>query len=307
MITPDNNSEPNLTTVGITDTPTNYVSNIRSKRFRNSSGDVSFRDEFASFKDDMKRMFIALQTETMNEIKSQFSSWKSDSDVRLTKLEDSLSIIERSNQDIEKSILLTSSQYDEIKQKSDKLEKECKEHRSYLISLEEKIEEMLRVSKINFLEIRNVPKIVNESKGDIQRYLNNLLTSINANLSTSCVKDSFRIPGKKDSNSTILIEFVNNTSKNIVLKAAKAFNQSNVVKLNSANLGASGSFPVYVTEHLTPKARKLHFLSRNLLKNRQLLYCWTSNGKILVKTSETAPTIQIKSVEQLEKVSHKTM
>lgn len=303
MRTPDNNSEPNLSTVGLTETPTNYyVSNRAMKRFRGSSGDNSFRDEFLSFKDDIKQMFIKLQTDTMNEIKTQFSSFKVGNDARLTKIEDSLVLIEKSYQEIDKSISFTTKQYDDIKLKSDRLERECKEQRALILSLDEKIEEMQRISNINFLEIRNLPKFQNESKNDLDKCIGNLFKAINANVPNSCIKDAFRLPGKKDNNPSILIEFCNNTSKNNVLKAVKTYNQSKDVKLNSANLGAEGSFPVYITEYLTPNARKLHYVSRKYIKDNKLKYCWTSNGKILVKRGDLEPTVHIKNEEQLEKL-----
>lgn len=53
--TPENNSEPNLSSIGINETPTNYVSMSRLKRFRNQSGEASFKDEFSTFKDEMKQ------------------------------------------------------------------------------------------------------------------------------------------------------------------------------------------------------------------------------------------------------------
>lgn len=304
MRSPDNNSEPSLSTIGIIDTPTNYE-NRAVKRVRRTSGNISFRDEFLSFKDDIKQMFTKLQTDTMNEIKNQFSSFKISTDARLTKIEDSLTLIEKSNQEIDKSISFTTKQYDDMKLKSDRMERECKEHRALLSSLEEKIEEMQRISNINFLELRNLPKIQNESKNDLERYLGNLLKTVNSNVSNSCIKDAFRLPGKKDNHPSILIEFCNNTSKNIVLKAVKSYNQSNDVKLNCGHLGAVGSSPVYITEYLTPNSRKLHFISRKHIKDNQLKYCWTSNGKILVKKGELEPTIHIKSEEQLEKLINK--
>lgn len=299
---PDNHSEPDLTSIGVSETPTDYVTKHRAKRFRGMSGDISFRDEFLSFKDDIKQMFVKLQMDTMNEIKTQFSSFKLETDARLTKIEDSLKQIEKSNQEIDRSISFINKQYEDVKLKSERLERECKEHWAHIMSLEEKIEEMQRISNINFLELRNLPKIQNESKGDMDRYLNTLLKTINANVSNSCIKDAFRLPGKKGNHPSILIEFCNNSSKNNVLQAVKIYNQSNVVKLNSASLGAVGSNPVYLTEHLTANARKLHFISRNHIKNNQLKYCWTSNGKVLVKKGELEPTVHIKTEEQLEKL-----
>lgn len=300
---PDNQSEPDLTTVGITETPSNHLSKHRpAKRFRGLSGDSSFKDEFLSFKDDIKKMFINLQVDTMNEIKNQFSSLKKDNDTRLTKIEDTLMQIEKSNQVIDKSVSFMSKQYDEMKIKSEHLERDCKEHWAHIVSLEEKIEEMQRISKINFLELRNLPKTQNETRTDLDRYINNLLKTVNANVSNTCIKDVFRLQGKKDNHPSLLIEFSNNTSKNNVIKAVKTYNQSNNEKLNTASLGAVGSNPVYVAEHLTTNAKKLHFIARKHIKNNLIKYCWTSNGKVLVKKSDLEPTVHIKTEEQLEKL-----
>lgn len=259
-------------------------------------------------------MILTLQSETTKEFKGLFSSWKSESNVRLTKIEASLAKIENSYSEIEKTLEFTSSQYDEIKLKTTHLEKECKDQRSQILSLEDQVEEMHRIAKINYIEIRNVPLKIGETKEDIDSYIRNMCKSVNVTVPVSGIKDSFRIPvGIKGSNPkvastqhpAILAELCNNSTKTQILRAVKLFNQSNQVKINSSHLGVAGmTLPIYVAEHLTPKARRLHFVARTLIKSRKLQFCWISNGKIFVKKTEASPAIQIKAEAQLEKVSN---
>lgn len=301
--TPDNNSEPDLSSIGLNETPTQY-SNFRLKRFRNMEGQVSFRDDFLSFKDEMKQLFISLQAETTKEIKTQFESWKSVSNARLIHIETSLSNIEKSYSEIEKTLEFTSAQYEDIKTKTNSLEQQCKDQRIHIMLLEDKLEEMQRISKMNYLEIRNVPKKDGETRKDVQNYLNSMCKSLNVNIGETIIKDFFRMPDKKGSNSVILLELNNNSNKNVILRAVKSFNKSNQVKLNSSHLGLPAPMvPVFVAEHLTPKARRLYYLARNMVKSKQILMSWISNAKVFTKKTEGSPPIHIQSEEQLERMA----
>lgn len=213
--------------------------------------------------------------------------------MRLTKIEASLAKIENSYSEIEKTLEFISSQYDEMKLKSTHLEKECKDQRSQILSLEDQVEEMHRTAKINYIEIRNVPLKIGEMKEDIDNYISNMCKSVNVTVPVSGIKDSFRIPvGIKGSNPKVastqhpalLAELCNNLTKTQILRAVKLFNQSNQVKINSSHLGFAGmTLPIYVAEHLTPKARRLHFVARTLIKSKKLQFCWISNFNIFVK------------------------
>jgi hypothetical protein len=72
-------------------------------------------------------------------------------------------------------------------------------------------------------------------------------------------------------------------------------------KYNTTCLNIVGEMqPVYIAESLTPRARRLHYLARDLRKNYNFKYCWTWQGKVFVKQEDGSKPIWIKSEHQIE-------
>ncbi|CAG4996390.1 unnamed protein product [Parnassius apollo] len=101
------------------------------------------RDDFLSFKEEVMQML---------------KSWKADHDNRLSNMENSLTNIKKINTDIEKSLEFISQKYEDMQNKITTLEKQCKDNHTYIMSLEEKVEELYRNSRRNGIEIRNIPE-----------------------------------------------------------------------------------------------------------------------------------------------------
>lgn len=87
-------------------------------------------------------------------------------------------------------------------------------------------------------------------------------------------------------------------------RAAKKFNSENKSnKLNSKHLGLEGlEKPVYISENLTPKARRLFFRARELKRSKAYLFCWTSNGNVFIRKSEDDPAIPVESELQIDRL-----
>ncbi|KAG7309289.1 hypothetical protein JYU34_005230 [Plutella xylostella] len=92
-----------------------------------------------------------------------------------------------------------------------------------------------------------------------------------------------------------------------MLKGIKSFNIKNSKnKLNASHLGLKdNSTPVFTAEYLTPKANRLYFLARDLVRTDLYQFCWTSQGRIFVRKSEGTPAILIKNEEQVTQLRNK--
>lgn len=270
-------------------TPQKYVM-TRNKRYR---AEVSPSD-FTSLRDEMRelfRSFTAAQKQELNEIKAN------------------LQAIQTTNSSIETSISVLASQNEEFQKRIDQLESEKKKDREYISALEEKIEDLHRLTRKNNIEIKNVPKRNPESKEDLIGMTLKLSSNINLGMVANDIKDIFRLEGKQGSKtSTIIVELGSTLLKNDLLKKTKSFNRKNRNKLQAKHLGhtVEENTPVFISEQLTPRGARLYFLARDLVKTKKYKYCWTSFGKVFVRRDDTSRVITIFNETQVHHLSQET-
>ncbi|KAG7307299.1 hypothetical protein JYU34_007464 [Plutella xylostella] len=104
----------------------------------------------------------------------------------------------------------------------------------------------------------------------------------------------------------IIVETTSTILKADFLKASKSFNIKHQNKLSTKHLGlrTSEDTPIYVSEQLTAKASRLHFLARDLVKSKKFKYCWTAYGKVYLRKDDTSPVIVVKTEGQVHQLSN---
>lgn len=92
--------------------------------------------------------------------------------------------------------------------------------------------------------------------------------------------------------------------KTDMLTKCKAFNRSNKAKLRAKHLGfvVNEETPVFVSEQLTPRASRLYFLARNLIKSTSFTFCWTAYGNVYVRKNENSPIVTITNENQIKQL-----
>lgn len=280
-----------LQTVSDTDVPSlverdtlNYVSQ-RAKRPRESCCE----DTIKEFKEEIKSMFHDMSANQNLSLKKLIK------DVAEIKTQNSA--IQKSNQEIEKSLEFLSEQFESVSARVDTLEKQRKEHLLQISSLEAKIEDIQRSLKSTTVEIRNVPvQSKKENMTDLISLVQNTGKALDVVVHANDIKDVFRIKNKSGA-TTIVTEFTNSALKQEVIKSAKTFNKKHPKdRLNSSHIGVSGNtVPIYISEGLTSKGRRLLFLARDFATSTGYKYCWTANGRVFVRKADDAPYIEIKS------------
>lgn len=218
---------------------------------------------------------------------------------RLSSIEGKLQTIQKTNSDIEKSLEFISKQYEDVNKKVDMLEKECTQNRNYITKLEESLEELDRKYRRTSIEIRNLPARDKENKSDIiHSFTNFTRNSLKINMHENDIRDAYRISSKKSNNQPIVIELNSMENKNLLLKTIKSYNKTNIQnKINASHFGRIENVPIYISELLTNKSKKLFYLARELSKEKQYKYCWSTNGKIFVHKAEGTPAIWLKNEE----------
>lgn len=81
----------------------------------------------------------------------------------------------------------------------------------------------------------------------------------------------------------------------------KKFNKEGS-RLSTEHLSISGpAKPVFVSENLSPKLKRLFYLARDFASSNEYRYCWVKNGKIFLREKDGAQHLMIKNESDLPK------
>lgn len=273
-------SDPNLPdlqvqehdSISATSSQTSSLSNItnrNSKRKRDEISKSEILDLFGKLRDDQDAKFSTILS-SINEVKS--------------------------------SLNFMSQKFDEVLQRIDVLEEDKKDYNKKIEYLESKIDALERQTRYTSIELRNIPQDIKEAKEDLKSVVVKTAQVLKINLNSTEIKDIYRIG--KSNNKTIIADFTTVFKKEEFIRSYKQFNKNHQSdKLNTRNINIAGqSQPIYISENLTQKNRRLFFLAREFAKNYEYAFCWLSFGKICLRKSEGSPVIRISYETDLEKL-----
>lgn len=255
------------------------------------------------------------KSEIMGMIKSHFSKQSNRLDnieSYLKEVMDQNQGIRSSNTDIDRSIKSFHQDLKDLQTKISSMETERKEIYSNISVIQQKIERIEKRSLITSVELRNVPLKHRETKQDLFNYVQSLCNTLKCELQHSDIRDVYRIPSKRDINkdrsasSTMVIECNNTITKLQLLSGIQKFTRERKTNLSSSCLGFSGLTvqPIYGSELLTSKTKRLLFLAKDFAKTNDYRYCWTSNGNVyLRKRDGDQKYILVKNEEDLKKIN----
>ncbi|XP_028166566.1 uncharacterized protein LOC114357242 [Ostrinia furnacalis] len=304
--TPPNNislsaSESDLTNLSKANETSNITLRPSVKRLRTSEESVSSQENtFSSFKKEIMESMAAMfaeQNEKFSAIEKSIAEIKSQN-----------TTIHQTNCEIERSLEFVSHQIDDVKDKISHLEVERKKMSSEIISINNKIENLECINKKTSVEIRNVPNSKKrESKSTLFDMIQHLQTGISLE-DEYCgqIRDVYRTNYKSQSNvSTVVIEFMTTLAKEKFISKTKLFSNSKGDQTNSKLMGLDGaSTPIYISEHLSPRTRKLFYLAREFAKQNEYKYCWTSGGKVFLRKSEGSQHLLVKDDNDLKSLKN---
>lgn len=262
-----------------------YVSH-RNRKGREPDCEV----DFTTFREEMKKMMSSMLAAQSSDIKKIFPT---------------LSEIKTSNSNIEKSIAFLAAQHEELKNKIETMEIQAKKDKDYITVLEDKLEDLQRGNRKTNLEIKNVPKMPQESKEDLIKMVGHLSETVGCKIEKRDIKDIYRIQAKnlkeQTKNQPIVVEMSSAIQKADFLKLAKSYNIRHKEKLCAKHLGISinRDIPIFTSEQLTAKGARLHFLARDLARTKQYKFCWTAYGRVYVRKDENSRIITIQNESQV--------
>lgn len=272
-------SEPNIPAAAAEEYP--ISSNVNTRKRKTPDNDLS---------QEMKLLLVELE-------KNQ--------DKRFNKLNLAIEANSRQNTELlaqntnlEKLMLEYKNECIELKKKVITLESACADSQSKINKLEDQIEEMQRFQKRNMVEIRKAPK---EDDENLQKIVSTLMETLNLESTTDAIKEIYR---RGKDNAPIIMELSDSQLKPKILNAVRAYNKDNPEnKLSSEQLGIkSKTTPIYISELLTTKSKALLHAAKQVATQGGYKYCWSTNGKILLRKDVGLPAQRITTFEQLEQL-----
>lgn len=230
---------------------------------------------------------------TKSEIVDIFNTLRDDQDAKFSAIMSSIN-------EVKISVNSMTQKYDEVLQRLEVVEIDNKAKDQKILYLENKIETLERMNRITSIELRNIPNDTKESKEDLRSVLIKTANVLNVNLSCAEIKDIYRIGKAK----AIIADFTTVLKKEELIRSFKKYNKDHLSdKLSTGNLNIAGpSKPIYISENLTQKNRRLFFRARELAKDYDYKFCWQAFGKISLRKSEDSPVIRIYDDADLDKL-----
>lgn len=258
-----------------------------------------------SYNEDYRSDFKSLKEELLTAMKTELAAQST----RLVQLENHMksireqnATIQSTNMGIETSMHAITADIKTIESSLAKMDQDRKQTDLKIASIDNKLEELEIASIKTTVEVRNVPKVPKESKQDLYDYVTRLCKSLKFDIQQSEIRDVYRAPSKREATSSSVCVDLTNTLKKIELVAAvKLYNKHNGPNfINSSHLGLSSpAQQIYISELLTPKAKRLLFLARDFARSHNYAFAWPSNGHIFLRKEEGKPHIMLKSEAQL--------
>lgn len=260
-----------------------------------------------------KRKREGEMTELKEEIRELFSSSETEQQKKFDNLQAALTEIKTQNlalaaqnTDIQASMEILYSKHSDIQKEFEKLRQERREHLAYIKDLENRVENMERYSYSTKIQIRNIPKLKqSEDKGDLSKIASDIGKTLGVQVEKSDIRDVYRGYSKPDHIKPLVVEFTSVITKESIINGLKKFNnkKDNKDKLNTRHLNMScPDTPIYISECLTLKARRLHYLARDYAKVHGYSFCWTASGKVYIRKAENHPFIRVDDEDTLNKL-----
>lgn len=219
----------------------------------------------------------------MTDMKTMFSELSQKQDKKMERIYSTMEEIKNQNNNIRSTLEFLSNKYDSLLQEFNDLKLTNSQNKKYIQNLEDKIEKLEQSSRSTCLEIKNFPVKKAETKTCLLQTVTEIGNILKVPIHSHDIKDVFRIRTKNPENKTIIVELSSVLMKQKIISLYKKFNKENS-KLSTEHLKISGPpKPIFISENLSAKMKRLFYLARVCASSNGYKYCWTSKGKIFIR------------------------
>ncbi|CAB0002782.1 unnamed protein product [Nesidiocoris tenuis] len=214
--------------------------------------------------------------------------------------------------EFERSLNFVSAKFDETSAKldtltgtinslskdNDELKKENQFLKGEVWNLKRSVNELQQDKFKNSVEITGIPEVRNENLLSI---LTEIGLKLNAPVEAKDITSTYRIPSsQRDKSRRIAVNFVDMNTKKMWIEAIKKHKDFSAKDVH--NSFSNASTRIYINDQLTPDNRRLFWMSRRFAAEYQFKFCWTTEGRILLKKDEGSPTIRIRDESDIWKL-----
>lgn len=225
----------------------------------------------ASFTTDMRKMF---------------EDFKNEQDMKYDKL---CATVE----ELRSPIDFLANRFDLLQTKVTQLDKDRQENLEYIKSLEEKVDSFERYHRSTCIELRNIPVQQGETKANLVSAVEKIGKTLKIEIPPNQIRDVYRIKTRNPAVKTIILDLNSVLLKEQIINMNRNFHKGGS-KLTTEHLKITGAaVPIFISENLSPKMKKLFFQAREFAKANNYRYCWVSHGKIFLRKSDNGPLIRI--------------
>lgn len=225
--------------------------------------------EMSAMRTTISKEFSSLKTE-LKEVRSEISSLKEAMDFISGQYEDMKILVEKKSQDNRL-----------LRQENDKLQVTT----NHLLF---RVNDLEQEARANNVEIQCVSEYQAESLLPLVQQLAKtvglMLKEEDIHLCTRTAKTKAESARPR----SIVLKLSTPQKRDSLIEAVKCYKKSNPAdKLGSKHLGIAGpKSDVFVTEHLTPHNRELHYLARQAGKDKGYKFIWIKGGRVFMQKSE---------------------
>lgn len=152
-------------------------------------------------------------------------------------------------------------------------------------SLRREVDLLQQRSRVNNLEIGNFPVTQHENPVEIVLAI---ASTVGVQLTEEDIQAGHRVPRyDKDATKNIVVQFCSRWKKNILLNACTKYRKDHENKISAKDI--KNTLPdqsIYISEHLTPKNKKLLKATKDKAKDVHWKYVWTKDGCIFARKDE---------------------
>lgn len=234
-------------------------------------------------------------TNFMQEMKKMFDDFKKEQNSKYDKL---CSTVE----EIRSPIDFLANRLDSIQAKLEQLNKDRQNNLMYIKTLEDKIDSFERYQRSTCIEIRNIPMSQGENKASLVSTAVQIGQKLNADIQASHIKDIYRIRTGDPAVKTIIVDLNSVLLKEQIIGMNRRFLKSGST-LTTEHLRIKGpARPIFISENLTTKMKKLFFQAREFAKANKYRFCWVSNGKIFLRKVDQGVLVRVNQESDLTKL-----
>lgn len=208
-------------------------------------------------------------------------------------------VIYKKLREMEKSLEFMSAQFEQIRNENKEIkqimkenEKENKELKERINTLETLMEQIEKENIKNNIIINGID--IQGKQENTTEVVNNILKKLNI-IPEGKIEKCYR-KNQQQEKSPIVVKLKNEETKIEILKTRKTIGE---ITTKDCLLKGKGS-QIYINEQLTNKINNIFFHTRELKKNKKIAFAWTRDGNIYAKKTETSQKVKIKSMEDLQ-------